>query len=59
MLQNLIRLLEDGRKSWVMHGELFILVLLGNFLAFRALYHLEKSGYRSDIETLVFEVYCM
>ena len=57
MLQNLIRFLKNDRKCWVRQGELFGLTILDRLVSFLiALYHLEKSGDRTDIEGRVFEV---
>ena len=34
MLENLIKMLKDGRYSWVKQGEVFLLRLLDDMIAF-------------------------
>ena len=57
MLENLIKMFKDGRYSWVRQGEVFLLHLLDDMVAFPiAIYHLDKSGDRIDVENRVKEV---
>lgn len=45
MLENLIQMFKDGHLSWIKQGEVFLLHLLDDMVAFPiAIYHLEKSG---------------
>ena len=57
MLKNLMKMFKDGRYSWVKQGEVFLLHLLDDMVAFPiAIYHLDKSGDHIDVEKRVKEV---
>lgn len=57
MLENLIQMFKDGHLSWIKQGEVFLLHLLDDMVAFPiAIYHLEKSGDYNDVKSRVTEV---
>ena len=48
---------KDGSFKWVKQGEVFLLHLLDDMVAFPiAIYHLEKSGDYRDVKSRVEEV---
>ena len=50
-------MLKDGRYRWVKQGEVFLLHLLDDKIAFPiAIYHLDKSGDHINVENRVKEV---
>ena len=49
-----MKMFKDGRYSWVKLGEVFLLHLLDDMIAFPiAIYHLDKSGDHIDEENRV------